>query len=418
MGIENFIEEAHYKPNDYIAYHVGRELAELHPGKTIVEGHTWYFDLEAFVRDEKCSLVEQKSVFHHATFQWEAVGKPLKPRIENSWLNVLWQGQLFDVVLITWSDGCRQRRHHWIIADERKPAEEFINAVCEWSCEVRGEILVFENGYFQKDRDIFNSIKSSNFDTLILPVALKQQIQDDFHRFFDSRELYEQHGIPWRRGAIFIGSPGNGKTHTLKALVNQLNKPCIYVRGLGEDEYETSELFQHARNVAPCVMVLEDLDSMINDENRAFFLNELDGFRANTGVVVLATTNHPEKLDTAILDRPSRFDRKYHFVLPAETERSAYLARWNDELKPEMRLSETGTATVISKSEGFSFAYLKEMGVASMLLWIAAGGAESMDTIAVSQTELLRKQMGKEEKKEDEDKESWFSRLFSGSWRK
>jgi SpoVK/Ycf46/Vps4 family AAA+-type ATPase len=45
----------------------------------------------------------------------------------------------------------------------------------------------------------------------------------------------------------------------------------------------------------------------------------------NTGVVVLATTNHPENLDTAILDRPSRFDRKYNFDLPAEAERLAYI---------------------------------------------------------------------------------------------
>jgi hypothetical protein len=56
MGIEDFIKDALYKPNDYIAYHVGRQLAELHPGKAIIEGQTGYFDLEAFVRAEKCSV--------------------------------------------------------------------------------------------------------------------------------------------------------------------------------------------------------------------------------------------------------------------------------------------------------------------------------------------------------------------------
>ena len=65
MTIENFIRDALYKPNDYIAYHVGRELAELHPEKIVLEGRTGYFDLEAFVRAEKCSVMEQKSVFHH-----------------------------------------------------------------------------------------------------------------------------------------------------------------------------------------------------------------------------------------------------------------------------------------------------------------------------------------------------------------
>ena len=65
MGIEDFIKDAFHKPNDYVAYHVGRELAELHPGKAILEGETGYFDLEAFVRAEKCSVVHETSIFNH-----------------------------------------------------------------------------------------------------------------------------------------------------------------------------------------------------------------------------------------------------------------------------------------------------------------------------------------------------------------
>ena len=107
----------------------------------------------------------------------------------------------------------------------------------------------------------------------------------------------------------------------MKALINQLAQPCLYVRNFGYDDQEGMALLFARARMAPCIVVLEDLDSMITNENRAFFLNELDGFSANTGVAVLATTNHPEKLDTAILERPSRFDRKYYFNLPAEPER-------------------------------------------------------------------------------------------------
>ena len=74
MSVENFIRDALYKPNDYIAYHVGRELMELHPGKTILEGQTWYFDLDDFVRAEKCSVIEEKSVFHNIKTEWEGAG--------------------------------------------------------------------------------------------------------------------------------------------------------------------------------------------------------------------------------------------------------------------------------------------------------------------------------------------------------
>ena len=397
MSIENFIKDALYKPNDYTAYHVGRKLAELHPEKTVVAGQTWYFDLEEFVRDGHCSVIEQKSVFHQVKTEWTGTGRKLKNVIENSWLNVLWKGQLMDVVLITWAEGSCRRRHHWIIADERQIAEDFFRAVCEWSCEVRGEILVYHDGYFRKDKRLFNSIKSATFDNLILPHSLKQQIQNDFQQFFSSREVYERYQIPWKRGAIFIGPPGNGKTHTLKALINQLGKPCLYIRSFkSEDETEEenmSEVFKRARMTAPCVLVLEDLDSMIDNNNRAFFLNELDGFHSNTGVVVLATTNHPEKLDTSILDRPSRFDRKYYFQLPADAERRAYIARWNCELQPEMRVTEKSVARVVRETQDFSFAYLKELFVTSMVQWLSSGGAGPMDEVLIGQTALLRKQM-------------------------
>jgi SpoVK/Ycf46/Vps4 family AAA+-type ATPase len=154
-----------------------------------------------------------------------------------------------------------------------------------------------------------------------------------------------------------------------------------------------SEVFKRARMKPPCVVVLEDLDSMIDNKNRSFFLNELDGFHSNAGVVVLATTNHPEKLDSSILDRPSRFDRKYYFQLPAEAERLAYIAKWNEELQPELRVTQNGAAAVVRKTENFSFAYLKELLVASMTQWMTTGGTEPMDEVVLSQAKLLRRQM-------------------------
>jgi AAA+ superfamily predicted ATPase len=397
MSVENFIKEAHYKPNDYIPYHVGRELAELHPEKAVIHGQNWYFDLDAFVRGGQCSVVEQKSVFHQVTTDWEDTGKKLREKTENSWLNVLWQGHLIDVVLITWNDGCYRKRNHWIVAEEKKTAEDFFRTVCEWCCEVRGEILVFHDGYFQKDKQLFNSIKSATFDNLILSHSLKQQLQNDFQQFFNAREIYTRYGIPWKRGALFIGPPGNGKTHTLKALINHLEKPCLYIRSFkseGQTEQENmSIVFKRARMASPCVLVLEDLDSMIDNNNQSFLLNELDGFQPNTGVVVLATTNHPERLDSSILDRPSRFDRKYYFELPSANERFAYVAKWNQELQTEMRVTEAAMVAVVKRTEGFSFAYLKELFVAAMVQWISTGGTGRMDEVVLSQTQLLRSQM-------------------------
>ena len=62
-------------------------------------------------------------------------------------------------------------------------------------------------------------------------------------------------------------------------------------------------------------MILEDLDSLINDGNRSFFLNQLDGLENNDGLLVIGSTNHYDRLDPAITKRPSRFDRKLFVCL-------------------------------------------------------------------------------------------------------
>ena len=70
------------------------------------------------------------------------------------------------------------------------------------------------------------------------------------------------------------------------------------------------EVFSKARILAPCVIILEDLDSLINDRNRSFFMNQLDGIAGNDGLLLIGTTNHMDRLDPGLSTRPSRFDRK------------------------------------------------------------------------------------------------------------
>jgi AAA+ superfamily predicted ATPase len=397
MGIENFISTALSYPTDCISYHVSRELAELYPDKAIIEGETCAFDLEAYVRAERCEMVGELAVFNQVTTRWTGPGRKLWREAENAWLNVFWQGHFIDVILITWTDdGCKSR-HHWIVAEAKEVAENFFSAVCEWCSEVRAEILVFDQGEWSKSEELFKAIKAASFDNLILPRSLKEEIRTDLQNFFASREVYEKYGIPWKRGVILIGPPGNGKTHTVKALVNQLQQPCLYVKSFksryGTEQEAMRQVFHRARQTTPCLVVLEDVDSLIDGKNRSFFLNELDGFAVNTGVVVVATTNHPERLDPAILDRPSRFDRKYYFELPAPEDRLAYAAAWNGNLREEMRVADAVVAEVVAETEGFSFAYMKELFLSSMMQWMAAPEPKDMGAALLERAASLRAQM-------------------------
>jgi hypothetical protein len=291
-----------------------------------------------------------------------------------------------DVVVLTWPDG-HAPTHYWLLADTEAVARGFLAAVCRWAMELRSEVLVFENGGWHKDAQLFAAIQGATFDTLILRGRLKDEIREDVQRFFAAQATYEEYGIPWKRGILLVGPPGNGKTLTVKALVNSLSVPCLYVKNFraqhGVDEISIRVVFDRARRTAPCVLVLEDLDAQLTPQNRSFFLNELDGFALNRGILTLATTNHPERLDPAILDRPSRFDRKYPFDLPEQPERQAYLALWNAALKPALQLTEEGTRAIADQTEGLS----------AMMAWIAAPEHPAMDEVMAAQVVTLREQM-------------------------
>jgi ATP-dependent Zn protease len=152
-------------------------------------------------------------------------------------------------------------------------------------------------------------------------------------------------------------------------------------------------VFSQARRSAPCVLVLEDVDTLAKPGMRSALLNELDGFAANTGIVTLATTNHPEKLVAALLQRPRRFDRTYRFALPALAEREAYLRRWSGSLRPDMRLSEEAIAWLAGQTDGFSFAYLKELAVSATMRWVESCDAGALAACLQEQLAILQEQL-------------------------
>jgi ATPase family associated with various cellular activities (AAA) len=393
MQVENLIHEGLGNTVSALAYCISRTLTSLYPQKVLLETTDPSFDLEAYAAAGQCRVMLKPSVHPQISTYWrDAAGKGLGKCAENAWFEVSWQGHRLEAVLMSWSAGCGSHRC-WLLADSMAVSESFFLTVSEWGAEVRREVLVFDDGGWEKSDALYQAIQMANFDNLILRGSLKQQIREDFARFLAARATYERYGVPWKRGILFIGPPGNGKTHAVKALLNSVDYPCLYVKSFGHSHSNVRCAFDKARSTTPCVLVLEDLDSLVNEWNRSYFLNELDGFALNTGILTLATTNHPERLDPAILARPSRFDRKYHFELPAPAERWAYIVHWNGALEPEMRLSEAGLARVAHRTEGFSFAYLKELVLSAMMDWLELPRPGEMDAVIDLQLDALREQM-------------------------
>jgi hypothetical protein len=98
-------------------------------------------------------------------------------------------------------------------------------------------------------------------------------------------------------------------------------------------------------------------------------------------------------LDPAILERPSRFDRKYHFDLPAHAQRRAYAVLWNAMLAQKLALEDRIIDEIAEKTEGFSYAYIKELYLSSMMRWASNGGGEPFGELLLGQIDALRAQM-------------------------
>lgn len=153
----------------------------------------------------------------------------------------------------------------------------------------------------------------------------KTELLLDLEQFFESKDLYEHRGIPFKRGYLCEGSPGNGKTTTIIALAQYLKKD-IYSLNLTSltDGNQLRLAFQGVKENS--FILIEDADCMVNGRekitdkiNFSELLNVIDGVGSQEGVCVFFTTNHPEKLDPALI-RCGRIDKKITFNNPNQED--------------------------------------------------------------------------------------------------
>jgi ATPase family associated with various cellular activities (AAA) len=398
VPVATLLDEALRLAPTAVPYRLGASLAAAFPDRTVLETEDADFDPPRFARHGHAAVEWHETIHSQRVTEWRREQPHLSEHPGSAWMRVRWEGHAVDVVRAEWQAGFNQTHRWWIVAGTRELAERFLSAVCAFCHLPRQEILVFNGGCWSRSRSMYDAIQRSSFDDIVLAGALKDEIRGDLERFLRAREDYARYRVPWKRGILFVGPPGNGKTHCLRASLRLLDVPCLYVQSLAT-RYETEDhcirqVFGHARELTPCCLVFEDLDAMITPKNRSFFLNQLDGFEQNDGILTIATTNHADRLDPAIVDRPSRFDRKYHFELPARPERRAYTEMWNARLDPAMRVTdEAAIARLAEDTEGFSFAYVKELFVSSMVRWMAGSRERPLLPILFDQLGLLRHQM-------------------------
>ena len=204
-----------------------------------------------------------------------------------------------------------------------------------------------------------------DWDMVVLEPSVRHLVRADFELFFERENWFRAHNLPYRRGYLFWGAPGNGKTQTIRVMASH---PYIkpFSIDLCDVEHESRDLlrlFERASESTPALIILEDIDRAFPTEGKRTheksvsfqtLLNCLDGVGTQDGVIVVATANDPTCLDPAILKRPGRFDRVVQFRNPDASLRRQYYERLNPVLGGEQ------FETAIQKTQGFSFAQLRE----------------------------------------------------------
>ena len=127
------------------------------------------------------------------------------------------------------------------------------------------------------------------------------------------------------------------------------------LEGCDNECYAIRMIFGKVRQMAPYLLIFEDLDSLIRDRVRSFFLNEVDGLEDNNGLLMIESTNYFDRLNPGISKRPSRFDRKYHFALPAKEQRAEYCRVWQRKLEKNDKVlfPEELCDAIVQITEGF-----------------------------------------------------------------
>jgi ATP-dependent 26S proteasome regulatory subunit len=224
---------------------------------------------------------------------------------------------------------------------------------------------------------------------IILPERTLTLLKNNLTGFIEVRDGIKHMGLSAKKGLLFYGAPGTGKTHTIHYLAGDLpthTMLLITAEQIGLLEH----YFRLARFLQPSIVVVEDVDLVARERTHLQhpgqevllnkLLNEMDGLREDADVIFILTTNRPDQLEPALASRPGRIDQAIEFPLPDEVGR-AKLARLYGR---SLELDESVVNSIVSKTKGASAAFIKELMRRSAQVLLQNGGAGTLTNDAVN----------------------------------
>jgi chaperone BCS1 len=279
----------------------------------------------------------------------------------------------------------------------RKPFENLLRLSNPDREDSKGKLHIYKwsgsewkHSYKQTQRDL---------DTVILKEGVKEKIIQHFDKFEKDRTWYLDNGVPYRTGVLLEGPGGTGKTSIVRAICSTLNKN-LYIMNLGLMSDSSFEAAMTGVDI-DAIVLIEDVDAFNITLNResggedgsktstdfmkfnaltmSGILNGIDGVAGSEGRILIATTNHPEKLDKALI-RPGRFDLVEHI---GYLDNESFIRMFN-RFFPENMISEIDIKKELTPAtvQALVIANLKTPEV--VLRVVSSGNFENVKTVKES----------------------------------
>ena len=232
-------------------------------------------------------------------------------------------------------------------------------------------------------REVFVEVPDVKWEDIGGLQAIKQELREAVEWPLKYQGMFAYADATPPKGILLYGPPGTGKTLMAKATANESEANFISIKGpellskwVGESEKGVREIFRKARQAAPCIIFFDEIDAIAPARGADFgnshvtervisqMLTELDGLEVLTNVVVIAATNRPDIIDSALL-RPGRFDRLL-YVPPPDYESRKQIILIHTKKKP--LADDTNIDNLASKTDGYTGADIAAVASAAVML--------------------------------------------------
>jgi transitional endoplasmic reticulum ATPase len=232
-------------------------------------------------------------------------------------------------------------------------------------------------------REVFVEVPDVKWEDIGGLETIKQELREAVEWPLKYQGMFAYADATPPKGILLYGPPGTGKTLMAKATANESEANFISIKGpellskwVGESEKGVREIFRKARQAAPCIIFFDEIDAIAPARGGDFgtshvtervisqILTELDGLEVLTNVVVIAATNRPDIIDTALL-RPGRFDRLL-YVPPPDYESRKQIIHIHTKKKP--LAEDTNIDNLAAKMDGYTGADIAAVASAAVML--------------------------------------------------